>query len=64
MKSEATETVHAALLTVMRGEIYVSRPVAARALHRLFPDPSSSHPDMARLSDSELQVFQDAPSGL
>lgn len=58
MKSEATETVLTAIQTVMRGEIYVSRPVAARALQRLFPDPTSSAPELARLSDREIQVFQ------
>lgn len=58
MKSEATETVLAGILAVMRGEIFVSRQVAARALHNLFPDPASTTPDLARLSDRELQVFQ------
>jgi DNA-binding NarL/FixJ family response regulator len=58
MKSEATETVLNAIATVMKGEIFVSRQVAARALHNLFPDPASSSPNIARLSDRELQVFQ------
>jgi DNA-binding NarL/FixJ family response regulator len=58
MKSEATDTVLAGILAVMNGEIHVSRQVAARALHNLFPDPASSSPDLARLSDRELQVFQ------
>ncbi|MFO1500918.1 MAG: response regulator transcription factor [Verrucomicrobiota bacterium] len=58
MKSEATETVLEAIATVLRGEPYVSRPVAARALHKLFPDPLASTPEIARLSDRELQVFQ------
>jgi DNA-binding NarL/FixJ family response regulator len=58
MKSEATDTVLTAIQTVMRGEIYVSRPVAARALQSLFPDPASSAPELARLSDREIQVFQ------
>lgn len=44
MKSEATETVLAGILAVMRGEIFVSRQVAARALHNLFPDPVSCTP--------------------
>jgi DNA-binding NarL/FixJ family response regulator len=63
MKSEATETVLAAVETVLRGELYVSRPVAARALHKLFPDPLASRPELARLSDRELQVFQLLGSG-
>jgi DNA-binding NarL/FixJ family response regulator len=58
MKSEATETVLAAIQTVMRGEIYTSRPVAARAFQNLFPDPASSAPALARLSNREIQVFQ------
>lgn len=58
MKSEATDTVLAGILAVMKGEIFVSRQVAARALHNLFPDPASVAPDLAKLSDRELQVFQ------
>lgn len=58
MKSEATDTVLAGILAVMKGEIFVSRQVAARALHNLFPDPASVSPNLARLSDRELQVFQ------
>jgi DNA-binding NarL/FixJ family response regulator len=58
MKSEATESVLNAIRTVMRGDIYVSRPVAARALQKLFPDLASSSPGMERLSDREVQVFQ------
>lgn len=58
MKSEATETVLTGILAIMRGEIFVSRQVAARALHNLFPDPVSATPDLAKLSDRELQVFQ------
>jgi DNA-binding NarL/FixJ family response regulator len=63
MKSEATETVFAGIQAVMKGEIFVSRQVAARALHNLFPDPASSTPDLAKLSDRELQVFQLIGSG-
>jgi DNA-binding NarL/FixJ family response regulator len=58
MKSEVTETVLIAIKTVLRGEVYVSRPVAARLLHNFFPDPASTAPELARLSDRELQVFQ------
>ena len=63
MKSEATEVVATAIQTVLRGEVYVSRPVAARLLHNLFPDSVSREPDLARLSDRELQVFQLLGSG-
>jgi len=58
MKCEATEAVSAAIHTVMEGQIYVSRRVSARMLQNLFPDPADSYPDLARLSDRELQVFQ------
>lgn len=63
MKSEATETVLAAVRTVLSGDIHVSRSVGARVLQRLFPDPSSSGPELARLTDRELQVFQLLGSG-
>jgi DNA-binding NarL/FixJ family response regulator len=58
MKSEATETVLKAIETVLAGEVYLSRPVTARLTHNLFPDPASTAPDLARLSDREMQVFQ------
>jgi DNA-binding NarL/FixJ family response regulator len=58
MKSEAPIQVMVAIETVMRGEIYVSRAISAQLLHRLFPDPSSTGLDLARLSDREIQVFQ------
>ena len=58
MKSEATGVVLLAIETVLRGEIYLSRPVAARLLHNLFPDPASKGPDLAKLTDREMQVFQ------
>ena len=64
MKSEATEVLHTAITTVARGEIYVSRPVAARLLHNLFPDPTAPMRDLAHLSDRELQVFQLLGAGL
>jgi DNA-binding NarL/FixJ family response regulator len=58
MKSAATETLLAAIQAVLGGQVYVSRPVAARLLHNLFPDPASTAPELALLSDRELQVFQ------
>lgn len=58
MKSEATETVLQAIETVLRGDVYLSRVVSARLLQNLFPDPASNSPDLARLSNRELQVFQ------
>jgi len=58
MKSEATDRVLAGITAIMKGEIFVSRQVAARALHNLFPDPASDCPEVSRLTDRELQVFQ------
>jgi DNA-binding NarL/FixJ family response regulator len=58
MKSEATEVVHTAIQTVLRGDVYLSRTASARLLHNLFPDPVAGGPDIAKLSDRELQVFQ------
>jgi len=45
MKSQATETVLAAIQATLRGELYVGRPVAARLGHNLFPDPASDVSD-------------------
>jgi DNA-binding NarL/FixJ family response regulator len=63
MKSEATETALAAVQMVLRGGTYVSRSVAAQLLENLFPDPVCPIPQIARLSDRELQVFQLLGSG-
>lgn len=64
MKSEAFETVLNAIETIQRGDVYVSRPMAAKLLHNLFPDPQSPTPELATLSDRELQVFQLLGAGL
>lgn len=58
MKSEATEVLLAAIRTVLRGGIHLSRRAAARLTQNLFPDPAESNTDLARLSDRELQVFR------
>jgi DNA-binding NarL/FixJ family response regulator len=63
MKSEATENVLAAIQATLRGETYVSRRASARLMQNLFPDPACSAPDLARLSDREIQVFQLLGSG-
>ena len=63
MKSEATEVLLNAIQTVLEGRIYVSRSVSARLLHNLFPDRAARHPDLARLSNREVQVFQLLGSG-
>src|SRR5438128_5578555 len=58
MKSAATDAVLAAIEAVFHGEVYLSRAVAARLTHNLFPDPASIVSDLTRLSDRELEVFQ------
>ena len=58
MKSEATESVLAAIQTVMDGGIHLTPRMAAKLLQNIFPDPASSSIDLAKLSDRELQVFQ------
>ncbi len=64
MKSEATETVLAAIHTVMQGRIHLSPRMAANLLQNIFPDPVSPTVDLAKLSDRELQVFQLLGAGL
>ena len=58
IKSEATESVLAAIQTVMDGGIHLTPRMAAKLLQNIFPDPASSSIDLAKLSDRELQVFQ------
>jgi DNA-binding NarL/FixJ family response regulator len=64
MKSEATEAVLTAIETVMKGGIYLSPSMSAKLLQNIFPDPASQTPDLAKLTDRELQVFQLLGSGL
>lgn len=63
MKSEPTETALEAIQKISQGETYLSRRVVARLAENLFPDPISKTPELARLSDRELQVFQMIGSG-
>lgn len=58
MKSEATDSVLAAIHTVTEGGIHLSVRMATRLLLNLFPDPASEAVDLVRLSNRELQVFQ------
>ncbi|OYV05553.1 MAG: DNA-binding response regulator [Verrucomicrobiales bacterium VVV1] len=64
MKSEATESVLAAIQTVMGGGIHLSPGMAAKLLQNIFPDPASRSLNLARLSNRELQVFQLLGGGL
>jgi DNA-binding NarL/FixJ family response regulator len=63
-KSESTEAVLTAIETVMKGGIYLSPSMYAKLLQNIFPDPASQTPDLAKLTDRELQVFQLLGSGL
>lgn len=58
MKSEATESVLAAIETVVKGGIHLSQVMSNKLLRNIFPDPVSEAVDLAKLSDRELQVFQ------
>ena len=63
MKEEATEELLTAVRTVLRGEIYVSRRLAAVILKKfLRGTPGDGISD--KLSDRELQVFQFLGAGL
>ncbi len=58
MKSEATESVLAAIKTVMEGRIHLSPRMAGRLVDNLFPAATSEPGGLVGLSDRELGVFQ------
>lgn len=59
MKQEAIERVIEAVRRVLRGELYVSRAVADKLLHKLVAgDGSTIASPVEQLSDRELEVFQ------
>lgn len=64
MKSEATESVLSAIQQVMSGGIHLSPRMEAKLLSNIFPDPASRDPNLARLSNRELQVFQLLGTGM
>ena len=64
MKSEATDSVADAIETVMNGDIHLSDRMRAKLLQNIFPDPASKSPNMAKLTNRELQVFQLLGSGM
>jgi DNA-binding NarL/FixJ family response regulator len=64
MKSEATESVMTAIQQVVSGGIHLSSRMEAKLLSNIFPDPASRAPNMARLSNRELQVFQLLGTGM
>ncbi|MFM2170847.1 MAG: hypothetical protein RI957_1076 [Verrucomicrobiota bacterium] len=64
MKSEATESVMTAIHQVMSGGIHLSSRMEAKLLRNIFPDPASRDPNLAKLSNRELQVFQLLGTGM
>jgi DNA-binding NarL/FixJ family response regulator len=65
MKEEATEEVLAAIRTVLRGELYVSRKISVLVLRKSLRITSQAgDTGVESLSDRELQVFQMLGAGL
>lgn len=65
MKDHATTEVLEAVQSILRGEAYVSRRVAARLLGKLLdPRTAAARSDLGQLSNRELQIYQMLGSGL
>lgn len=64
MKHADRDQVLEAIRMVLRGKVFLSGSVAAQLPDHLFPDPLGSTPELARLSDRELQVFRLLGSGV
>lgn len=59
MKEEASEEILNAIRTVLRGEIYLSRALAARLVHRfILAKPTPHHGDTPHLTKRESEVLQ------
>ncbi len=58
MKQEAIEHVIDAIRKVRRGDLYVSEDVAEKMLFRIVAGNGHDEPEIERLSDRELEVFQ------
>lgn len=59
MKQEPSEVVIAAIHRVLAGELHMSEAMRSRLVNRLFDSAAArTGPDIARLSDRELEVFQ------
>ena len=63
-KNQAAEEVLDAIRLVNSGKIYVSRQVAARTFANKLEASGTADPDIARLTNRELHVFQLIGSGL
>lgn len=58
MKRETTKSVLTAIRRVLKGEIYVSDPVATAMARRLTSSRKASVSPVERLSDRELEIFR------
>jgi DNA-binding NarL/FixJ family response regulator len=56
MKQEAPETVVTAIRAILKGDVYISAPIAQRVLKALMPDKSGKS-GIEKLSDRELEIF-------
>ena len=63
-KQEAPEKIIDALRQVLRGEVYLSSPIASRLLFRLRGDQTAVGDPVERLTDRELEVFEMIGHGL
>jgi DNA-binding NarL/FixJ family response regulator len=65
MKEQASEEILNAIRTVLRGEIYLSRALAARLIHRfILAKPAAQHGDSPHLTGRELEVLRLLGSGM
>ena len=59
MKQEPTDSIMQAIRKVLDGEIYLSRAMSERLLHKLVrPHAAPVNSEVERLSDRELEVFR------
>ena len=63
-KQEAPEKIIDALRQVIKGEVYLSAPMASRLLFRLRGGQSTEGEPVERLTDRELEVFEMIGKGL
>jgi DNA-binding NarL/FixJ family response regulator len=63
-KNQAAEEILTAIRLVRAGKLYVSRQVAARASTGKLAATRTADPDISRLTDRELHIFQLIGSGL
>lgn len=65
MKQAPEKELLGAIRSVLAGEVYLSRKFASALLNRVLVHPSAgTDPDLERLTDRELQIFQQIGAGL